>query len=76
VMPGVDAVEFYSRLAETMPGVASRIIFMSGGFLSERVQRFFERVPNLLLTQPFESDALRATIEGRIAAPADETMAG
>jgi len=76
MMPGIDGVEFYSRLAETMPEVASRIIFMSGGFLSERVRLFFDRVPNLLLMKPFETDALRAYIEWRMAVPTGETMAG
>ena len=71
MMPGIDGVEFYYRLAATVPQMARRVIFMTGGVLDERAAFFLDHVPNLVLVKPFDTGALRALIERRVVGPVE-----
>lgn len=54
------------RLSETLPYEASRMVFITEGALTTRVQSFFEQVANLMLVKPLDIDGLRALVERRV----------
>jgi DNA-binding response OmpR family regulator len=66
MMPGIDGMELYLRLAAANPEMARRVVFMTAGVLDERVASFLDRVSNLVLVKPFDTGALRALIERRV----------
>ncbi len=65
MMPGMDGIEFHRRLSLVLPEEAARVVFITGGAMTARVEAFFRRVPNLLLEKPLDLDGLRALIERR-----------
>lgn len=65
MMPGMDGIEFHRRLSLVLPEEAPRVVFITGGAMTARVEAFFRRVPNLLLEKPLDLDGLRALIERR-----------
>jgi CheY-like chemotaxis protein len=69
MMPVMDGIELHRRLSLTCPEEAKRMVFMTGGAMTARVEAFFRRVPNLLLDKPIDLDGLRALIERRVGAP-------
>jgi CheY-like chemotaxis protein len=70
MMPLMDGIELHRRLSLTCPEEAERMVFMTGGGMTARVEAFFRRVPNPLLDKPIDLDGLRALIERRVGAPA------
>jgi CheY-like chemotaxis protein len=70
MMPLMDGIELHRRLSLTCPEEAERMVFMTGGAMTARVEAFFHRVPNLLLDKPIDLDGLHALIERRVGAPA------
>ncbi|MGO9835632.1 MAG: response regulator [Polyangiaceae bacterium] len=69
MMPIMDGIELHRRLSLTCPEEAERMVFMTGGAMTARVEAFFRRVPNLLLDKPIDLDGLHALIERRVGAP-------
>lgn len=70
MMPLMDGIELHRRLSLTCPEETERMVFMTGGAMTARVETFFRRVPNLLLDKPIDIDGLRALIQRRVGAPA------
>jgi CheY-like chemotaxis protein len=66
MMPSMDGIDFHWRLAAVLPEEAARIVFVTGGAITERTEAFFHQVPNLLLEKPIDTDGLRALIDRRI----------
>ena len=66
MMAVMDGIDFHRRVAQTLPAEADRIVFITGGAITTRVESFFRRVPNLLLEKPIDLDGLRALIERRV----------
>jgi CheY-like chemotaxis protein len=66
MMPGMDGIEFHRRLSEARPDEAARVVFITGGAITARVEAFFCRVPNALLEKPVDLDGLRGLIERRV----------
>lgn len=73
MMPGMDGIEFHRRLSAILPDEASRIVFITGGAVTARVEAFFRRIPNVLLDKPIDFDGLRALIERRMGTVVRET---
>jgi CheY-like chemotaxis protein len=65
MMPGISGVELRSRVHAERPELAERFVFMTGGILMPSVQRMLERIPNVVLTKPFDFPALRELIRRR-----------
>jgi signal transduction histidine kinase len=63
MMPGMTGIELYAELARQRPEYAQRVIFVTGGSLNEKVDRFLCSIPNPRLEKPFGSDELRRTID-------------
>ena len=59
MMPEMDGIELHRQLSATLPEEASRIVFITGGAHTARIEAFFERAPNLLLGKPLDVDGVR-----------------
>lgn len=66
MMPVMDGIELHRRLNIALPEEARRVVFITGGAITARVEAFFRRVPNLLLEKPVDVDGVRALIERRV----------
>lgn len=75
MMPRMDGIEFYRQLSATLPSEAGRIVFITGGALTARVESFFRQVPNVLLEKPVDLEGLRALVERRVRADIAEADA-
>ena len=62
MMPGVSGIDLHRELLAAEPGQAERIVFMSGGALSQRAERFLAGVANVVLTKPFTMSSIRTIV--------------
>jgi signal transduction histidine kinase len=63
MMPDVDGVDVFNRLAVLRPGSEKKIVFATGGVFTTRVQEFMAKVPNRSLQKPFTPDDVFALID-------------
>ena len=63
-MPGMDGASFYREVRERDPGLARRIVFITGDTVSADTRAFLQRVANPVLAKPFKIGPLRDAIEG------------
>jgi len=68
MMPGMSGMDLHQRLGRTAPGVAGRMIFLTGGAFTEGARAFLARVSNARLEKPFEPAALREAVAAALAA--------
>ena len=61
-MPELDGQQFYRRVAQNMPALAARIIFLTGDVMNEETQSFLNSVGNAHLTKPFRLQVVEAAI--------------
>jgi CheY-like chemotaxis protein len=66
MMPEMDGIEFHRQLSGLLPDEAARIVFITGGVVTARIDAFIARTRNLLLEKPVDIDGLRALIERRV----------
>ncbi|MBI3078806.1 MAG: GAF domain-containing protein [Deltaproteobacteria bacterium] len=52
-LPGIDATELYRQAVVQQPELASRFLFITGGLVSERLERFLRETGTPLLRKPF-----------------------
>jgi CheY-like chemotaxis protein len=71
MMPVMDGIEFHRRLSAILPEEARRIVFITGGAMTTRVEFFFRRESNLLLEKPLDVEGLRALIQRRVRGDVD-----
>ena len=62
MMPDVSGIDFYDQLGSIEAGLRGRVVFLSGGVFTDRVQSFLDGVPNRRLAKPFDVDALTAVL--------------
>ncbi len=62
-MPMVNGADFYRCIAEKMPGLEQRIIFMTGGAYTDDLKKFITTVDNDFLSKPFDQNELFKLIE-------------
>ena len=60
--PVLDGMELYKHLEEEHPGLASKVIFISGDVLGDKVKTFLEQVDRCFLPKPFTPSELRAAV--------------
>lgn len=57
-MPGMDGVEFYEALRATHPGLAERILFITGDTVSRKTRHFLEESRKPHLSKPVDLEQL------------------
>jgi two-component system NtrC family sensor kinase len=66
-MPHMDGAQFCKFLERIRPDLARRLVFITGGAFTDRVQSFIQRTARPIVLKPVEPDALRALVS-RVAA--------
>ncbi len=67
-MPDMTGIELYAALTSADPRQADRVVFLTGGVLSEGTRSFLDAIPNLKLEKPFDSRRLLEVVAERIVA--------
>ncbi|HVV87321.1 MAG TPA: ATP-binding protein [Kofleriaceae bacterium] len=62
MMPDLDGVAVHEALAERRPELVRRLVFISGGAVSDRARAFAERPDIVLLAKPFTMDQLLSAL--------------
>jgi len=61
-MPGMTGMEFHDEVMKVDPGLAARIVFVTGGATAPAAVAFLERTTNTCIQKPFQREALRAAV--------------
>jgi two-component system NtrC family sensor kinase len=69
-MPVMNGEQFYHALAQIKPGLARRVIFLTGDVVNEETQLFLASTGNPHLEKPFQLTRLEAVIAEVLSAPA------
>jgi len=67
-MPGINGRQVYERVAATNPGLAERIIFITGDVVSDTTQKFLAERKKVCLSKPFSLTEFRAAIDQALTA--------
>jgi signal transduction histidine kinase/ligand-binding sensor domain-containing protein/CheY-like chemotaxis protein len=62
MMPDMTGMELHETLAREAPGVAERMVFLTGGVFTEAARTFLNTTRQPWLEKPFEPDSLRASV--------------
>lgn len=62
MMPGLTGAEVYGQWAERDPGLARRVVFMTGGAYTPAMRAFADDCDQPLLSKPFELVSLRDAV--------------
>ena len=62
MMDQMTGIEFHERLSMIPGGLASRVIFTTGGAYTPAAQEFLSRTTNPCVAKPFNVEALRNQI--------------
>jgi two-component system NtrC family sensor kinase len=63
MMPDINGIELYNRLARIAPDQQTKIIFMTGGAFTEQARDFLAKVDCPRLDKPFTEGQVRRAIE-------------
>ncbi|WP_236604489.1 response regulator [Sandaracinus amylolyticus] len=61
-MRDVSGMDLHDWLVGTLPDVAARMIFMTGGAYTAEARAFLDRVPNPRVEKPFRLEELQALV--------------
>ncbi|MBI5386202.1 MAG: response regulator [Verrucomicrobia bacterium] len=75
-MPVMDGQQFYKRVVELKPWLASRIVFLTGDVVNEDTQSFLSSIGNACLTKPFQLQVVEATINRTLIEVTEEAERG
>lgn len=62
MMPGVTGMDVYEHLLESAPETARRIVFLSGGAVTEHAKRVLRQAPNRRFEKPLTPSELQAIV--------------
>jgi DNA-binding NarL/FixJ family response regulator len=65
-MPERTGMDLHEELTGTLPDLAARMIFLTGGAATPKAQEFLERLPNAYLEKPVELGVLRQAIRQKL----------
>lgn len=57
-MARMNGIEFFREIEERLPGMADRILFMTGGILSPSIQKFIQERRVSIIEKPFNFSSL------------------
>jgi PAS domain S-box-containing protein len=63
MMPNMTGMDFYEDLLRLRAPLARRVVFLTGGALTERAAAFLGAVPNQYLEKPFNVQGLRSLVQ-------------
>jgi PAS domain S-box-containing protein len=63
MMPGMNGLEVYRRVAADHPGMEKRMVFITGGTFSPEIDDMLAATHNRLLTKPFQIGDVIAAVE-------------
>ena len=66
MMPDMTGMALHDELERTLPEVAQRMIFITGGAFTPRGVEFLERVPNPRIEKPFDVSDLLTLVRGLV----------
>ncbi|MFP2934508.1 ATP-binding protein, partial [Pyxidicoccus sp. 3LG] len=67
MMPGMSGMDFYSALQQRYPEQARRVVFLTGGAVTQQARAFLESVPSPHLEKPFAGRELLTLVQERLA---------
>lgn len=65
-MPVVNGMEVYRRIAAANPDLAARIVFLTGGVLSDEIEEFLQGCSNTALRKPFSVNRLLDVVASHV----------
>lgn len=68
MMPEIAGPELHEKLSRIRPGLARRMVFITGGAFTANAAEFLARVPNQRLDKPFGVAELRSAIARTLSA--------
>ena len=71
----MTGMEFHEQLTRSLPGLAARTIFMTGGPFTPAASAFLEQTVHPHVAKPFDAAVLRAEIERVMVGAADRSGA-
>jgi PAS domain S-box-containing protein len=63
MMPGMSGMDLYDALTRDRTGLERRVVFITGGAVTDRAREFLAQVSNPWLEKPFELSALAEVVE-------------
>jgi len=66
MMPAVSGQDIFQALRFNRPGYETRLVFMTGGAFTPRVQEFLAQIPNRRLEKPFDLVRVRRIVEATL----------
>jgi DNA-binding NtrC family response regulator len=67
MMPELSAMDLYAALERELPGIASRLVFLTGGAFTPRAHEFLAQIDNARFEKPLDIDGLIALVRRRVA---------
>lgn len=67
MMPGVSGMDLHRWLSGRSPGLARRMVFMTGGVFTDEARVFLDEVPNPRIEKPFDTKQLLRLIQAELA---------
>lgn len=71
MMPAMSGIELFEALAAAHPSVAARVVFITGGAVSQRAREFLARQARPHLAKPFSAESLRRVAADAVREPTE-----
>jgi CheY-like chemotaxis protein len=68
MMPEMTGMQLHDEISRLAPGLASRVVFVTGGAFTDAARTFLERVPNARIEKPFTPEEIRTLVADRVRA--------
>jgi CheY-like chemotaxis protein len=62
MMPGLTGMDLHAELSARAPGLAARLVFVTGGAADDAARRFLQTVANPVLEKPLPPEVLREVV--------------
>jgi PAS domain S-box-containing protein len=66
MMPEMTGMQLHDEISRLAPGLASRVVFVTGGAFTDAARSFLERVPNARIEKPFTPEEIRTLVADRL----------
>ena len=68
MMPEMSGMDLHQAVANHSPGLAGRMVFLTGGAFTANARAFLSHVPNHRVEKPFSTQELRGLVQSLLAA--------